>query len=603
MPALLLRSAPIAATRATTRRCPGAALGAPLVVVAVWVAWSLAGEVGGLEASRTVDQWRAFVDALLFAARRGNLLAERYDTELSNLAALPFLFQGPPFWALGLGEPSLPSLQLHQVLWLAVAGLSLAAITASFLGPLPAAFAAASFLFSPFTHLMAVSAAPFVFGPVMTVALLLAWRSFARTASPAALAAAGPLAGLAALYPSMIPIVAAVGLHFLARLRSTWSALHGAWVAGAVGLFAAVLPAFFHVFSLAEAGHYLSFHGKAAYLDLALLGQASVLLMEEGRTMDIRRPADIAIGALLAPFAHSRLHIRIWGDTIFDPLTSLLFAFGLATSIHSLPRNPNARTMLGLFVASLVPSFVSPVDRVDVVHSVALAIPVALIAAAGLANVLDHLMPTLRLPAALVAALLSALSGHWLVHRVNPYILSASATGIALESLAPAEEERAVFLDYPAGFHPDVRWLYVGPMTAYAGRRPVGYWRWQGSTLPVQQFLRDGKDLVFWSPGLEHDLAVSRSLCAQVPGVTLFELRDPAALGRVWAANLSTARWEPRLEGGRWRLVGCGELPHSHSPAAIPRSRLNSAEIHAAPATARPPHQKLMDTESSRSRV
>jgi hypothetical protein len=541
------------------RLLPVAASGA---VIAAWLVVALVRERSGLEATRAVDHWRAFVDALLFLAGGGNFLADLYDREIPHLGAVPFLFQGVPFAQVGLGTLSLASVQAHQMCWLAVAAGGLAWLAAKTIAPLAAPFVAASFLASPFTHLMAVAPAPFVFGPVVTVALLAAWLAFTQRHSHAALASAGPLAGLAIHYPSVVPVVAVVGIDFLRRLPPSWATHRASWVTGALALVAAVIPAAPHLFDFSSSGHFLLFHGNAAWLDVALLGQGSVRLMEEGRAVDVRRFTDIVAGALLAPLAHSRLHIRIWGDTIFDPVTSVFFALGWMTCFRFARQSALARALLILWIATLLPSFVSPVDRVDIIHSVSLAVPVALLAALGLGQVLTALPARLTVAVALGAAGASWLSGHTLVHRVNPRILAASAPGLALESLTPGGHDRAVLLDYPARYHADTRWLYVGPMSAYAGGRPAGYFRLpEDHALAVEEFLAAHKDLVFWSPGLEQDFSLARRICADQPSATMFLLHDRAGLGKAWAARLGGAFWEPALPRDRWRAVPCDDVP------------------------------------------
>ncbi|GIW45062.1 MAG: hypothetical protein KatS3mg077_2344 [Candidatus Binatia bacterium] len=526
-------------------------------VVAAWVIVFLVMERGSLEATRAVDQWRAFVDALHFVNGEGNYLADRYDPELPNLSALPFVFQGLPSWQLGLASVSLASLQVHQMFWLAAAALGLATVVSKLFGPVPAAFAAAGFLWSPLTHLFAVSPAPYLFGPVMTVALLLLLERFYVRGSRCALANAGPLAGLALGYPSMAPLVAVAGVLFLRRLRATWRTHRAAWIAGGCGLVAALLPARVRVFSLEETGHLLSFHGNAAWLDLSLLGQSSLRLMEEARAVDIRRSADIALGALLAPFAHSRLHIRLWGDTILDPLTSVAFAFGCAVCLRFLRQSPLARVLVALWAGMILPSLVSPVDRVDIVHSVSFAVVVAVIAATGLAQIFQRLPQTARVPAGCAVLIFASVAGHVLQHRVNPRILASSATGLALESVAAEDVPRVVVLDYPSGFHPDVRWLYVGPMTAFARNVPVGYLRLESGTVPVPQLIADGKELVFWSPGLDQDLLVTDHICRHWPAAELFVIFDPAHLGQVRVARLAGAQWIPKLSRERWQVTLC----------------------------------------------
>jgi hypothetical protein len=101
--------------------------------------------------------------------------------------------------------------------------------------------------------------------------------------------------------------------------------------------------------------------------------------------------------------------------------------------------------------------------------------------------------------------------------------------------------------------------LFTGPMTAYAGARPVGFLPYAGGPLPDAGLAAEGKDLLFWSPGLERDAAVAAALCAQWPDATLYEIRDEARRSRVHAARIGGAPWEPRLPTARWRARTCGQ--------------------------------------------
>lgn len=533
----------------------------PLIVVAVWATRFLWLDAGGVEAAIAVDQWRAFVAALRFVAEGKNFWTDRYDPEFPGLGGAVFLSQGVPLWALGLIPPSLESMQWAQMATTALAALVLAWLVGARFGGLAAALAVAGFLFSPYMHFATIAPSPFVFAPAVTILLLACWNSFRATGSQAALAAAGPIGGLALTHPSLIPAAGFLGLLFLSRLRGKWSSCRVGIICATAGLLATFFPTVPNVFNVREMMHHLAFHGNAAWLDLTLLGQRTILLMAEGRMEDVRQWPGIVAGAFLSPVAHSRLHIRLWGDGIFDPVTAVLFTCGFATALFAARHSMEAREMLGLFLAALAPAFTSPVERVDIVHAAALPVPVVLLAARGFAAASLRVSPGLR--AGVVA--LACLAGEILVHIVNPRILSASAVSIAFESLRPQDAPRAVLLDYPADFSIDVRWLHVGPLSAHGWREPVGYLRLDGAVVPAEVLVADGKDVTFWSPGLEEDLRLARSLCERWPHLALFRITDRAQLGFVWAAGLGSTRWKPGLERSRWRRVECREILQPHS--------------------------------------
>lgn len=535
------------------------------LVVSVWIGSFLVFDFGSLEAAIAVDQWRGFVDALKFAAEGKNFLTDRYDPEFPGLGAVPFLIQAVPLWALNLVPPSLASMQLAHMATAAFSAGALAFLVVGRFGPLAAAVAAAGFLFSPYMHFITTAPTPFLFGPLLTLLLLACWHCFRGSRSQAPLAAAGPVAGLAATHPGLIPIVGFFGLLFLLRLRHTWKSYWVGLACATAGLFAVLVPALPKVFTLADMAQLFGFHGNAAWLDLTLLGQRTILLMAEGRLEDVRNWSDIAVGAFLAPLAHSRLHIRLWGDTIFDPLTSVLFSAGVVTALLTVRRNREARETLGLLLAALAPAFTSPVDRVDIVHAVALPVPVALLAAQGFAVMSSGLLPRHAMWFGAALATLSCFGGTTLTHGVNPRILSASSVALAFESLRSEDGSRVVLLDYPADFSIDVRWLYVGPLSAFGWQRPVGYLRIAEGSVPWEELVANGKDLLMWSPGVEEDFRLTQSLCTEGLHVTLFRVQDRAQLGHVWIARLSSTPWSPNLEKRRWHTVKCGEILQPHS--------------------------------------
>lgn len=148
---------------------------------------------------------------------------------------------------------------------------------------------------------------------------------------------------------------------------------------------AALAPAALNVLPAAQMSQHFAFHGTLDLRDPAPLGQRPVRAFEAARAATGTRSIDIVIVALLEPFANPRIHIRLWGDAIFDPPGSTLLAVGLATCLRCAALWADARLLLSFLLFALSLAFVSPVDRVDIVHAVAMPVPVALLAAAGFA--------------------------------------------------------------------------------------------------------------------------------------------------------------------------------------------------------------------------
>ena len=425
-----------------------------------------------------------------------------------------------------------------------------------------AVIAIAVFLFAPYTRFVTLFPGPFVAGPIYSIAVALCALVACRRRSEAALAALGACAGIAVTYPGVVPTVAFFVAWAIWRLRRSLRALWVGLAVGCASFAAAVIPASTHVLRPAEMTSHFRWDGPIARVDATLLGQIPLQYYVPG--LGAPPPAsDIVVAAVLAPFAHPRIAIRLWGDALFDPLGGALIAIGLATCIATARRSSAARVLLAFSGAALCPAFVSPVDVVDIVHAVAIPVPAALLAACGFAAVRQRIRwrRSRGRIAAAMAAVAIGVGGTVLFDVVNPRILSGSSHGIMFRALATEDADRVVVLDYAKKLGPDVRWLMTGPVTAFAGPRPVGFLEYAGGPLPRGELAEEHKDLLFWSPGLEDDLSVARAVCAQWPDAILYEIWDEARLGRVYAAGLSARGWKPRAPRDRWRSWRCGSAP------------------------------------------
>jgi hypothetical protein len=537
-------------------------------LIALWVAMRLATDLGTARASDAVDGWRGIFGLVRFDAHRQNLLTDLWDPDLPGLGAIPLFFMGAPVFLTGLLPFDLHTAQVFEIAWLAATAAGIGVLARTVVGPKAAPIAVAVFLFAPYTRFVAVLPGPFLAGSLYATALALAALAAHRRRSEAGLAALGALSGMALTFPAVIPVAFFLDVVTLWTLRRHWRRI---WVGGAAGLavFLAVLvPAVPKVLAVTRMGQHLGAHGSATLLEPALLGQAPVGTFALARTTMVPHPVEIVGAALVEAFVNPRTPIRLWGDAIFDPLGTVLLAVGLVAALRRVGGSAAARFQVLLFVVALSPAFVSPVDRVDIVHAAALPVPVALLAALGF-DVVGRKVAVASLrarsvPSATAAVVLIAAGGTLLFDVVNPRILPASAPGIMFQALGRQDTGRVVVLDYPSDYAIDVRWLFTGILSAYGGLAPVGYLRYDGRALPGPDLTAEGTDLLFWSPGLEADLHVREAVCHEWPGATLYEIRDEAGLGRTLAARIGDAPWMPALPAPRWQARAC------HANAAMP---------------------------------
>lgn len=527
-------------------------------LVGLWVVWCLATDLGSPRVATVVDGWRGWVDLVLFASRGMNLVTQPFDADLAGVGAILMLFHGMPLVQAGMLPLTLAAVQVQQIAWLALGAAGVAALARRLVGTGAALVAVAVFLFAPYTRFVAFFPGPFLVGPLYATAAALLALWACRQRSNAALAGLGAVSGVALTYPGVVPVAGLFVLVTLWQVRREWRAL---WVGAAAGLasfVAVVAPALPDVLQIGRMVDHFNLHGTVGLLEPALLGQLPIGGFADARAAQVWRPVDVVLGALLEPFANARLAIRLWGDAIVDPLGALLFGVGFVGCMRAALASPGAAFLVVLYVVALAPAFVSPVDRVDIVHAVVIPVPIALLAGAGARSLGRGLSPRARRAAAAAAAAGIAVGGTVLFDVVNPRILPAAAPAIAIEALRDDDAGRVVVLDHARGASDDVRWLFTGPITAFAGPFPLGFLEYDGGLLPQDGLAADGIDLLVWSPGLDADVGATRAVCAQWPAADVFELRDAAQASRVFAAHTGGRSWTPALPAHRWRRVGCG---------------------------------------------
>ncbi|MCW5892008.1 MAG: hypothetical protein KIT14_15900 [bacterium] len=526
-------------------------------LVALWAGWCLAADLGSPRVATVVDGWRGWVDLVLFAARGMNLLTQPFDADLAGVGAILTAFHGMPLVQAGVVPLTLAAMQVQQIAWLAVCAAGVALLARRLVGAGTELVAVAVFLFAPYTRFVAFFPGPFLVGPLYGTAIALLALTACRRRSNAALAALGAASGVALTYPGVVPAAGFCVLVTLWQLRRDWRQLWVGAAAGLAALVAVVGPALPDVMQIGRMAQHFHLHGTVSLLEPALLGQLPIGAFAEARAAQIWRPLDVVLGALVEPFANARLAIRLWGDAIVDPLGATLLGVGLVACGRAAPTSPGAAFLVAYYVIALAPAFVSPVDRVDIVHAVVIPLPIALLAGAGARSIGRRLPHAVRRGAAAAAVATIAVGGTALFDGVNPRILPASAPAIAIEGLHDADAGRVVVLGHAHAVSSDVRWLFTGPITAFAGRFPLGFLEYDGGPLPQDGFAADGIDVLVWSPGLDADAQVTRAVCAQWPAADVYELRDAADASRVLAADIGGRRWTPALPPGRWRRTGC----------------------------------------------
>jgi hypothetical protein len=568
-PAILLRTW---ARRAEPRRSRWWLRSLPVaVVIVVWVALRLASDLNSPLVANVVDGWRGVVAMTTFVDQRRNVLTDLFEADLPGLGALPFVLQGVPLFEAGIAVPTFRCVQVLQILWVAATAAGVAALARLLFGRGAGVIAAATLLFAPYTRFVSIFPGPFLAGPLYGVGIGLCAVAACRWRSEAALAALGAMSGIAVTLPGAIPVAAFLVVVTAWCLRREWWRLWAGWGAGGAAFAAVVVPALPNVLTPERMAVHFRWDGVVTLIDAALMGQLPIRTFTAFRSWVVPRPPDIVIGALLAPFAHPRIAIRLWGDTLFDPLGAALTAIGIVTCVRTVRSSRAAGVLLLAFLAALSPAFSSPVNVVDITHAVVVPAAVALLASAGFVVVRRGLVPAgWRRRASFVAAATICIGGTVLVELVNPRILNASSLGIMFRVVRSDAFDRVVVLGYPkelapgAGWayvpkhlQPDAKWLYMKVIADLAGPRPVAFLEYGGDDGALSELVAGGKDLFFWSPGFDRDFPVTDSVCGHWPDATVFEIWDDAHLGRVYAARVGTREWSPTAPREHWSSRAC----------------------------------------------
>ena len=516
------------------------------------------------------DMWAPFAWMADLATSGGNPLAMRHDPGFSD--AYLVLLGSPLFSWLQTPPDASVVLTLHAV-WIVATVVVVFAVLARTAGSGAATVAVAALAGSPFLLLMPPSVGPpgvFTFFEAAVIATLVAVYTRASAAALAALAAAVGLACMTALLYQVVG-VALAGIAALVVFGGLRPAAPVA-VASALVFFAAVWPSLPNLADLANmSADFVTREIDWLRHERILFGQVSPLFPPGPETVfssGDRSPLVVAVGAALSPFAIARAPVRLWGDVLFDPVSSALAAVGLAVAARAARHRFEARALLVLLVAMLAPAaLTSSYDRVSPTRLIPAFLPVVTLVAVGFAALRHRLFARVSEPVAVAAVSAAALAGGvYLFDVVNPRTMPSSSLALAVEVAdAPGRRGPAVLLGPPAG--PYTRWLYVDTVLGALPRRPVTQRPFEkGAALPVGDE-RPGP-LLLWSPSLDWQADVTAAVCERWPAATVYTVYDRAGLFRTFAAHSPDVSWKPPLSASRWSATGCGDSPSTSRQGA-----------------------------------
>lgn len=535
---------------------------APLVgscgLVAVWLAVRLWVSWSSPRAADVVDMWRTYEGMAKMWSEGGNFLAQSFGRELVGINASPYFMQGLPLLQLLGIPPQFAWVQVANGLWFAAAAVGVALLADRCIGRGAAVVATATYCFSPYILLGPLNPTPMFVGPVFAVLppLLLLWHE--RRGSRAAPALFGPATGLAMSHPALAGLTGAwivLALWMVLRRRPVSRV---AIACGICGFLAALLPSLPGPATLGQmVDLYAQSRGQVPVLEETVLAQVSAEVGNRAGWEKSRQPPalDVPLAVALAPFVVSRTSIRLIGDAILDPLGAVLVAVGLLACLRA------GGVALGLpllLVASMGMAVVSSTDHPSLLRFYGAPIPLALLAGVGFVHVRASLGLRHRNWPVVVAGLI-AVGGTILFDVVNPRLLRASAAGLTLRALAPADLPRALYL---TNREESPFWRSEYLMMRALAATPIETAMAEATTVEVgpRNFTLDGR-IVLWSPALEAQLDVTRRLCGAWADGSVYEIYDAARLSRLFGFTVAGNEWTPGLPQSQWRAQPCAALP------------------------------------------
>jgi hypothetical protein len=464
-----------------------------------------------------------------------------------------------------------------------VAGAVTGLAASRLVGPSAAPVATAALLFSPIAMLETLFMGPNFLGQLLAAAMVVLLLSIHERRCATAMAAIGPIAGMAGTFPHMA-LVAYPSLALAVFLGRRGRLPLAARAVGVFGFAAVVMPGLPAMLQIEENLSFYNLQGvEWTSLEARTFGLIEPDLGKTQMMSGAPAPFDALAGALLSPFATPRTPMRVLGDAMYDPLAAALIAVGLAGCLRRPTRR--ALALVALLLLSVLAAGITIYDRYSVFRLLSSPLPAALLAAVGFEALRRQVAPR-RSPAALAGAcvLAMALGGWTLTTRIHPTILSRSVTGIAIEALAPADRDDAtVVLSFGWGpryldelADPPISWFIYDERNA----GPASLARPDGE--PVTP-------LLLWNPGLEEHANLADSICRRWPGSTLFTLFDESRLSRVFAARPAGPGWRPSLPEGQWSQQPCGtplDTERQRAHVAMQRARELTAQGRGAEALA-----------------
>lgn len=529
-------------------------------IAAVWAAVRLALAWDSPRSADAVDM----LSAVTFLEQTDNAGLNILTSALGPMRGVSYLFlvfhgaglYGPE----GLVTRTLHLLQIIDVIWTGVVAVGLGWIAARAFGRAAAGVAAATFLFSPFMLLGALTPTPLYYAVLVATGLIVLWLRIHERRSPPAIAAFGTLAGVGCSHPGTLPFTVCIAA---AALWSAQRAPKLPFPLVAVGLlcFAAAvypgLPTLTALRSMQQS--YTRATIPWTPLEAAVSGQVPPPEAQQMLYSGGGREIDIVAGAVLAPAAIPRTAIRLWGDALFDPVGAGLAIGAIAASVLAVRRSALARAMLALLVVAMLPAILSSYDRTSIVRMAILPTMMALFAGLGFELIRRRYVATWRpLPLAVAVTASAALAGVVLFDVVTPRLVRGSAFGIALEAMgrgAPLDD--VAFLDHREW---EFNWLgRIGQTAEVIRNEPVRVVRYASADdLAGVEAVHTGTRLLFWTPGLEAYHAIERHICSRWPQARIYTLVDRPGCSRVFAALLSGGEaWRPALPSDRWSAHGC----------------------------------------------
>lgn len=529
-----------------------------LALLGVPVAWLLLRVPLALHSPRSasaVDTLGAFTYLEHTSSRGFNLIT---DGPFPGVSSIFFVLQGAGLFGPDGLPLTLPLLQLLNALWMALLAVGIAALAARLVSSYTAPVAAAFFLFSPFSLLGLLGPIAIFHGALIATGLLLLLLAVHRRRSPPAITAFGALAGVGAGHPLTLPFTLTLCAAAL------WSARRRPRVPVVLALTAllsfsaAVLPG---LPSLAEVGTMRQSYGRGTIpwrpLEYMLLGQTSPAARDALLNEGSGEPVYIPLAALLTPFAIPRTPARLWGDALYDPVGTGLAACGIVLCLFAVRRSLLARGLLVLLFVALLPAFLSSSDRPSLTRTCMAPVVLALLCAVGF-EAARRAFTASRRPALLALLVSAGIAGGGIVlfDAVNPEILPASSTAIALEALGPnAAPPNAAILEHAGAAY---GWLQVRRAASTVPEQPVAVASYAGPA-SLGRFGTGSAGLILWSPGLEEQRGVSREICKRWPKARLYTLYDRTGCSHAFAAAVAGTPWKPALGEDRWSARPCGD--------------------------------------------